>query len=196
MRLKAPASFSGLSTIAWPPNDPGSLDAGRAGERDPLAYTEVVLREVVGQQPAVGHEVARDDAVLLRRAVEPVEDAAERPADQALVLSGLAGLDQLAALVEVVAHGEREVLLALGHRDVRERSEQERVGEQVLGLLGQAVVAALPHDGVEVAEHAERVGNALGVDVPGGVRDAVGRERGGVVVGVLGRGRTRAGRSG
>ena len=117
----------------------------------------------------------RDDAVLLRRAVEPVVDAAERPAEEALVLGGLAGLDQLAALVEEIAHGEGEVLLALGHGEVRERPEQERVGEQVLGILREAVVAALPHDGVEVAEHAERVGHALGVDVPGGVRDAVGR---------------------
>ena len=126
------------------------MPAGRTnGAR--CARTEVVLGEVVGQQQAVGQEVAGDDAVLLGRPVEPVEDAAERPAEQALVLRVLAGLDELAALVEVVAQRHRQVLLALGDGDVGDGAEQERVGEGVLRVLHQPVVARLPHHGVEVA---------------------------------------------
>ena len=59
----------------------------------------------------------------------------------------------------------------------------------VLGVLHQPVVTGLPHDDVEVAQHAERMRDTLGVDVPRGVGDAVGVEGGGVLVGVLRRGR-------
>ncbi len=99
------------------------------------------------------------------------------------------GLDELAALVEVVAQRHRQVLLALGDGDVGHGSEQERVGEGVLRVLHQPVVARLPHHGVEVAQHAERMRDTLGVDVPRGVADAVGVEGGGVLVGVLRPGR-------
>lgn len=126
-----------------------------------------------------------DAVVLLRCAVEAVVDAADRPAEQAEVARRLAGVDELAALVE--AHGERQVPLALGDREVGQRAEQVGVGDLVLGILGQAVVTHLPHHGVEVAEHAEVVRHALGVDVEGGVADAVGVEGGGVGVRVLGR---------
>ena len=42
----------------------------------------------------------------------------------------------------------------------------EEVDQLVLRVLGQAVVAEVPDDGVVVAEHAEVVRHALGVDVP------------------------------
>ena len=48
----------------------------------------------------------------------PPSDAAEL----AVVAGGLAGVEQLAALVEEVAHGDRQVLLALGHRRGRATS--------------------------------------------------------------------------
>ena len=162
-----------------------AVDAGGTHERGALARTEVVLGEVVGQQQAVGQEVAGDGAVLFRRPGEPVEDAAERPAEQAVVLRALARLDELAAFVEVVAQRQRQVLLALGDGDVGDGAEQERVGERVLRVLHQPVVARLPHHGVEVAEHAERVRDTLGVHVPGGMGDVVGVEGGGVLVDVL-----------
>ena len=161
-----------------------------------MRRTEVVLGEVVGQQQAVGQEVAGDDAVLIGRSGEPVVDPAERPPEQAEVLRVLPGLDELAALVEVVAQRDRQVLLALGDGDVGHGAEQERVGDGVLGVLHQPVVTRLPHDDVEVAEHAERMRDTLGVDVPGGVADAVGVEGGGVLVGVLRRGRARRVRRG
>src|ERR687894_364578 len=53
-------------------------------------------------------------------AVVPVIDAADGVAELPVELRGLAGVGQLAALVEVVAHGERQVLLALGDREVAE----------------------------------------------------------------------------
>ena len=127
VRAKAPASSSGLSTerraaelrrdarraaIAVPTTPVGSANVVRA------IGAEVVLVEVVGQQQAVAEEVLGDDAVLVGRTVEPVVDAADRSAEQAEVAGGLAGVDQLAALVEVVAHRHRQVLLALGDRQV------------------------------------------------------------------------------
>ena len=83
--------------------------------------------------------------------------------EHAGVLRGLARVHELAALVEVVAHGHGQVLLALGHGQVLDLAEQVGVGEEVLLVLREAVVALLPHDGAEVAEDAERVGHALGV---------------------------------
>ena len=80
-------------------------------------------------------------------------------------LRGLGGVDQLAALVEEVAHGHRQVLLALGDRDVGQVAERRR-GEEVLPVLGDAVVAHVPDDRLVVAEHAEVVRDALGVRVP------------------------------
>ena len=126
---------------------------------------EVVLRKSSAssrQSPkkSVGH-----DAVAVGCAVEAVVDAAEVLPRMAVVRGGLAGVDELAALVEEVADRHRQVLLALGDREVRagrrttSRSTRPRV-------LGQAVVAEVPDDGLVVAEHAEVVRHALGVDVP------------------------------
>ena len=121
----APASSSGLSTAAWPPNCAAAPSSGgpvprcrRARARRPGEGAQVVLLEVVGQQQAVAEEVLGDGAVLLGGAVEAVVDAAERTAELAVVAGGLAGVQQLPALVEVVAHGHGQVLLALGHRQV------------------------------------------------------------------------------
>ena len=74
-------------------------------------------------------------------------------------------MDQLSALVEEVAHGHRQVLLALGHRHVLQRPERA-LDDFVLGVLGQPVVAEVPDDRVVVTENAQIVGHALGVDVP------------------------------
>ena len=128
-----------------------TVDARRTHELSPVGRAEVVLGEVVRQQQAVRQEVAGDDAVLIRRTVEPVEDPAERAAEQPVVLRVLPGLDELAALVEEVAQRDRQELLPLGDRDIGHRSEQERVGERVLRVLHQPVVTGLPHDDVEVA---------------------------------------------
>ncbi len=177
MSVNAPTSSSGLSTTAGPPNGAAvpverapvpSTDSGPLSAR-PGEGTEVVLREVVGQQQAVAEEVLRDDAVLLGGAVEAVVDAADGGPEHAGVLRGLARVHELAALVEEVAHGHGQVLLPLGHGQVLDLAEQVGVGEEVLLVLGEAVVALLPHDGAEVAEDAERVGHALGVRVPGRV---------------------------
>ena len=93
-------------------DDPTGAD--RHARRD----AQVVLREVVGEQEAVAEEVGRDDAVLLGRAVQAVVDATERVAELPVVAGGLAGVDELAALVEEVAHRHRQVLLAFGDRQI------------------------------------------------------------------------------
>ena len=194
MTVNAPTSSGGLSTVAGPPNSasmPANGPPSRpvtppAVERHAAVRPEVVLREVVGQQQAVGGQVAarRDHALLLGRAVEAVVDAAEPGADEAVVADRLAGEHELAALVEEVAHGHRQVLLALGHRAVLV-GPAEQFGQEVLGILRQAVVAVVPDDGGVVAEDAEVVRNASGVDVPDVGRDPVRLQRGDVLVDVL-----------
>ena len=57
----------------------------------------------------------------------------------------------------------------------------EGVGEFVLRVLGQPVVAQVPDHGLEMAEHAEIVRHALAGDVPDGAGDA----GGGKIVDVL-----------
>jgi hypothetical protein len=146
----------------------------------------VVLGEVVGEQQAVAEEVARHHAVLLRRAVQAVIDAADRRPQLAVVPRRLTGERERAAAVEVVADRDRQVLLALGDGRVLQRPERERVGEDVLGVLGQPVAAEVPDDAGEVAEHPEVVRHALGRHVPHVGADAGGHERVDVLLRVAG----------
>ena len=104
---------------------------------------------------------------------------------EAVVAGRLAGEHELAALVEEVAHGDREVLLPLGHRGVLELALADEVDLEVLRVLRQAVVAVVPDDGGVVAEDAEVVRHALGVDVPHVRRDPARLQRGDVLVDVL-----------
>ena len=171
MTTNWPASSSGLAATPGPPKVPSTPDertgpderrrilGGRARER-----AEVVLVEVVGQQQAVA-DGRSDDAVLGGGAVEAVVDAADRAAEGAEVAGGLAGVHQLAALVEVVADRDRQVLLTFGHGGVLEQVPAE-VGELVLRVLGQPVLTEVPDHGPEVAEHAEVVRHALLGHVP------------------------------
>ena len=139
-----------------------------------VVRAEVVLHEVVRQQLAVVAEAGRDEARPLRMALEAVVDAAAVGlAQRAEVARGLAGVDQLAALVEVGAHAEHGVLGAVGDLGVRERADH-RLHRLVDRVLGQPVVAQVPDDRVEVAEHAEVVRHAVLVDVPHHRADPVG----------------------
>ena len=146
-------------------------DAGdrrrRSREVGARVRPEVVLAEVVRQDQAVVEEARRDDALRRLVAVEGVVEAADRVADarQALVLRGLAGVDQLAAVIEVVPHPQREVLLALGDPDVGELPAPD-ADELVLRVLRDPVVPEVPQHRVVVVEHAEVVRHAAAVDVP------------------------------
>ncbi len=89
----------------------------------------------------------------------------------------LAAEEHLAALVEVVAHGD----------DLLEREPRRAGARHLARLAGQVVVAGEPDDRVVVPEHGERVRSlaAHRVDVVGVVCDVVRGERGLVVVDVV-----------
>ena len=166
-----------------------ALDAG-GGEGSAAVRPEVVLGEVVGEQQAVAERIEIDEARLIRGAVEAVIDAGQRAAEQVVeqpvVRGGLAGMDQLAALVQVVADCDREVLLTFGDGAVGQvEPEQWKLGQLVLRILSEPVVAEIPEHGVVVAEHSEVVWDALSVDVPSVRGDAVGGKCVDVFVDVL-----------
>ena len=122
----------------------------------------------------------------------PPMTPAEQLVEQAGVAGRLAGVDELAAAVEVVAHGDASGTAGARRPSCpgagRRAPKYGRLGDDVLLVLGQPVVAEVPEDGRVVAEHAEVVRHALGVDVPDVGLDAVGLQRRHVLVDVLRRG--------
>ncbi len=122
---------------------------GRAGAVDVLVGAEPVLQEVVEQRQARVEAGRRALALLLLERV--VEVRAVRALGE---LGVLAGVQQLAALVEVVADGQLEIERQLGGR-----------ARNLSGLPGDHVVAGLPdHRGV-VRQHAQRVRGGTGVRI-------------------------------
>ena len=82
-------------------------DARGLLERLVVERAEVVLGEVVGEQQAIALQVVRDDALLcgeiVEAVVEPPNDSTEDVVEQTVHLRRLAGVDELAASIEVVA---------------------------------------------------------------------------------------------
>ncbi|WP_372506679.1 hypothetical protein [Actinomadura madurae] len=99
-------------------------------------------------------------------AFQPVVDAAAvQPADRTVVAGRLTGVEQLPALVQVRPDRQDQVLRPVG--DLRVGRVPEEGLHRIVGrVLGQAVVAELPDDGLEVLQDAEIVRDAVLVDVP------------------------------
>ena len=70
------------------------------------------------------------------------------------------GQQQLPGLVQEVTDGERQELLAFGDRLVGDLVAADG-GQLVLRILGEPVVAQVPHHGVVMAEHTEVMRDAL-----------------------------------
>ena len=171
--------------------------AGRGVHVGPQVVLEEVV--VVGDAAVGGRRVVRVELRRRRVGLGAVlvavlaafpglreAEVAELVALRVLRAGALAGVEQLAALVEEVA-------------DVDHLLDGEPRGAgagRLARLAGQVVVAEVPDDGVVVAQHAEVVRREVAalVDVVDVVRDAVGVERVGVVGQVARPGRVGIGR--
>ena len=160
-----PSAFVGsFSSNSSQPSNAGVVRIGV------LAVLVAVLRvEHVGRE------------ALLARRRRPLElreaEVAERVALGVLLPGPLAGVEQLAALVEEGA--DRDHLLDREAGGARPR--------HLVRPAGQVVVAGVPDDRVVVVEHAQQIGRGVAhaVDVVDVVGDAVGVERVGVVAEVV-----------
>src|SRR5262249_1541310 len=93
----------------------GPDETGRALPDRPAVRAEVVLHEVVREQLTVVAEADGDPARPFGVPLDAgVDAAAVRSREGTEVAGGLAGVDQLAALVEVVPHGQGGGHLAVG----------------------------------------------------------------------------------